>query len=149
TLFGMTSSAAVVGTLAAGLFIFQNKWIDLRKNLKNLFLLNSALMVLIGVGSLFMTAVPMVYFALFLFLEFLLGVVTSCVNVPLMSSLQTRVPIDYQGRFFALLSFSSSLLIPLGITYTGFLASVMGPDLAYIINNLCVIVIVLLCGACI
>ncbi|MDE5748071.1 MAG: MFS transporter, partial [Acetatifactor sp.] len=91
----------------------------------------------------------MVYFALFLFLEFLLGVVTSCVNVPLMSSLQTRVPIDYQGRFFALLSFSSSLLIPLGITYTGFLASVMGPDLAYIINNLCVIVIVLLCGACI
>lgn len=148
-LFGMTSSAAVVGTLAAGLFIFQNKWIDLQKNLKKLFLLNSALMVLIGVGALFMTSAPMAYFALFLFLEFLLGLVTSCVNVPLISSLQTRVPIDYQGRFFALLSFSSGLLIPLGITYTGFLASVVGADLAYIINNLCVIVIVLLCGTCI
>lgn len=148
-LFGMTSSAAVLGTLAAGLFIFQNKWIDLQKNLKKLFLLNSTLMVLIGVCALFMTAVPMAYFAMFLFLEFLLGVVTSCVNVPLMSSLQTRVPIDYQGRFFALLSFSSSLLIPLGITYTGFLATMVGPDLAYIINNLCVIAIVLLCGACI
>lgn len=148
-LFGMTSSAAVVGTLAAGLFIFRNKWIDLQKNLKKLFLLNSALMVLIGVGSLFMTAVPMAYFALFLFLEFLLGVVTSCVNVPLISALQTRVPIDYQGRFFALLSFASGLLIPLGITYTGFLASVVGADLAYIINNLCVIAIVLLCGTCI
>ena len=52
-------------------------------------------------------------------------------------------------QLFALLSFSSSLLIPLGITYTGFLASVVEPDLAYIINNLCVIAIVLLCGACI
>ena len=86
------------------------------------------------------------YFALFLLLEFLLGVVTCCVNVPLMSSLQTRVPIDHQGRFFALLSFSSGLLVPLGITRTGFLASLVGADWAYIINNLCVIVIVLLCG---
>ncbi|MDE7282053.1 MAG: MFS transporter [Lachnospiraceae bacterium] len=147
TLFGMTSSAAVIGTLAAGLFIFKNKWVNLRKNLKNLFLINSALMLLIGVASLLMTAIPMAYFALFLILEFLLGVITSCINVPLMSSLQTRVPIEYQGRFFALLSFCSSLLIPLGITYTGFLASAMGADWAYIINNLCVIFIVLLCGA--
>lgn len=145
-LFGITSSAAVAGTLAAGLFIFRNKWIDLQKNLKNLFLLNSALMILIGAGALLMTAVPAAYFALFLFLEFLLGAVTACVNVPLLSSLQTRVPIEYQGRFFALLSFSSGLLIPLGITYTGFLASLVGADWAYIINNLCVIVIVLLCG---
>lgn len=120
-LFGMTSSAAVIGTLAAGLFIFKNKWIDLQKNLKNLFLLNSSLMLLIGVNSLLMTAIPMVYFALFIVLEFLLGFIISCVNVPLISSLQTRIPIEYQGRFFALLSFSSSLLIPLGITYTGFL----------------------------
>lgn len=147
TLFGMTSSATVVGTLAAGLFIFKNKWIDLRKNLKNLFLFNSALMVLIGMGSLFMTAIPEVYFLLFLLFQFLLGAVTACVNVPLVSSLQTRVPIDYQGRFFALLSFSSGLLIPLGITYTGFLASLVGADMAYIINNLCVIAIVLFRGA--
>lgn len=48
---------------------------------------------------------------------------------------------------FALLSFSSSLLIPLGITYAGFLASLVGADLACIINNLCVIAIVLLCRA--
>ena len=146
-LFGMTSSAAVIGTLAAGLFIFQNRWIDLRKNLKNLFVINSAIMILIGVGSLFMTSVPEVYFVCFLLLEFLLGAVTSCINVPLISSLQTRVPIDYQGRFFGLLSFSANLLIPLGITYTGFLASLVGADLAYMINNLCVIIIVLLCRA--
>ena len=146
TLFGMTSSATVIGTLAAGLFIFRNKWIDLRKNMQRLFLLNSALMILIGICSLCMTMVPMVYFVLFLFLEFLLGVITACVNVPLISSLQTQVPLEYQGRFFALMSFSAGLLVPLGITYTGFLASVAGADTAYIINNICVIIVVVLCG---
>lgn len=146
-LFGMTSSAAVVGTLAAGLFIFKNRWIDLQKNLKGLFILNSAVMILIGGCSLCMTAYPKAYFALFLFLVFLLGVFTCCVNVPLISSLQTRVPIGLQGRFFALLSFCSGLLVPLGIAYTGFLASVVGADTAYILNNVCVILIVLLCKA--
>lgn len=147
SLFGMTSSAFVIGTLAAGLFIIKNKWIDLQKNLKRLFLLNSLLMILIGTGSLCMTSFPKAYFALFLVLEFLLGALTSCVNVPLLSALQTRVPIAYQGRFFALLSFFSGLLIPLGIAYTGFLAAAAGADAAYIINNVCVIIIVLLCGA--
>ena len=146
SLFGMTSSAGVIGTLAAGFFIFKNKKIDLQKNMKNLLLLNSILMVMIGIGSLCMTAVPMAYFSLFLVLELLLGFVTSCVNVPLLSSLQTHVPINYQGRFFSLLSFSSGLLIPMGITYTGFLASLAGADVAYIVNNVCVIFIVLLCG---
>ena len=144
-LFGMTSSAVVIGTLAAGLFIFRNKWIDLRKNLKALLLLNSGVMILIGVCSLCMTGFPMAYFGLFLLFEFLLGVITSLVNVPLISSFQTRIPIDYQGRFFALLAFASGLLIPLGISYAGFLASLVGADAAYIINNVCIIVIVLLC----
>lgn len=145
-LFGMTSSAAVIGTLAAGLFIFRNKRIDLRKNLKNLLLLNSGVMILIGVCSLCMTGFPMAYFTLFLLFEFLLGVITSLVNVPLISSFQTRIPIDYQGRFFALLAFASGLLIPLGISYAGLLASLVGADVAYIINNICIIVVVLLGG---
>ena len=143
-LFGMTSSAVVIGTLAAGLFIFQNKRVDLRKNLKTLLLLNSGVMILIGVGSLCMTEFPMAYFVLFLFFQFLLGVITSFVNVPMMSYFQTRVPIEYQGRFFALLAFASGLLIPLGISYAGFLASLVGADVAYIINNACIIVVVLL-----
>lgn len=146
SLYGMTTSAAVIGTLIAGLFIFRNKRIDLRGNLKNLFLLNSGIMVLIGAASLVMTGVPRVYFLLFLTAEFVIGFITSCVNVPLISSFQTSVPLEYQGRFFALLSFTSGLLIPLGISYTGFLASLVGADMAYIINNLVVIAIVLLCG---
>lgn len=146
SLYGMTTSAAVIGTLIAGLFIFRNKRIDLRGNLRNLFLLNSGIMVLTGAASLVMTGVPRVYFLLFLAAEFLIGFITSCVNVPLISSFQTSVPLEYQGRFFALLSFTSGLLIPLGISYTGFLASLVGADMAYIINNLLVIAIVLLCG---
>ena len=144
-LFGMTSSAVVIGTLAAGLFIFQNKRVNLRKSLKTLLLLNSGVMILIGVCSLCMTEFPMAYFGLFLFFEFLLGVITSLVNVPMISSFQTRIPIDYQGRFFALLAFASGLLIPLGISYAGFLASLVGADVAYIINNMLIIGIVLLC----
>ncbi|MBD5169206.1 MAG: MFS transporter [Oscillibacter sp.] len=146
SLYGMTTSAAVIGTLIAGLFIFRNKRIDLRGNLRNLFLLNSGIMALTGAASLVMTGVPRVYFLLFLAAEFVIGFITSCVNVPLISSFQTSVPLEYQGRFFALLSFTSGLLIPLGISYTGFLASLVGADMAYIINNLVVIAIVLLCG---
>ena len=144
-LFGMTSSAVVIGTLAAGLFIFWNKRVDLRKHLKTLLLLNSGVMILIGVCSLCMTDFPMTYFGLFLFFQFLLGIITSFVNVPMISSFQTRIPIDYQGRFFSLLAFASGLLIPLGISYAGFLASLVGADAAYIINNAFIIVIVLLC----
>ena len=146
SIFGMTTSAAVIGTLAAGIFIFRNKRLDLRRNMKNLFLLNSGVMVFIGAASLCMTGFPRAYFILFLFLEFLLGFITSCVNVPLISYFQTKVPIEYQGRFFALLSFASGLLVPLGISYAGLLASLVGADVAYIINNLLVILIVLLCG---
>lgn len=143
-LFGMTSSAVVIGTLAAGLFIFWNKRVNLRKHLKTLLLLNSGVMILIGACSLCMTGFPMAYFGLFLFFQFLLGIVTSFVNVPMTSSFQTRIPIDYQGRFFSLLAFASGLLIPLGISYAGFLASLVGADVAYIINNACIIVVVLL-----
>ena len=143
-LFGMTSSAAVAGTLAAGVFIYKNRWIDLRKNFSRFILLNGALMILTGIGSLCMTAVPGAYFTLFLLVEFFIGAVTSFVNVPLFSSFQTQVPLVYQGRFFALLSFSARLLVPLGISYTGFLASLVGADVAYILNNICVILVVLL-----
>ena len=63
---------------------------------------------------------------------------------PLISYFQTRVPLEQQGRFFALLAFFSGILIPLGISYTGVLADWLGPGAAYACNNLCVIVLVLL-----
>lgn len=146
SLYGLTSSAVVAGTLLAGVFIYRNKRLDLRSRMKFFLLLNSGVMILIGVLSLVMTPWPIAYFALFVLGEFLVGGVTALVNVPLISGFQTRVPLELQGRFFALLSVGAGLLIPLGISYAGFLAELVGADVAYIINNVCVIVVVLFCG---
>lgn len=44
-----------------------------------------------------------------------------------------------------MLAFAFGLLVPLGISCAGFLAPLVGADVAYIINNVCIIVIVLLC----
>lgn len=146
SLYGLTSSACVAGTLLAGVFIYWNKRFDLQSKLKLFLLLNSGVMILIGVLSLLMAPWPMPYFALFVLGEFLVGGITALVNVPLISGFQTRVPLELQGRFFALLSVGAGLLVPLGISYAGFLAQLLGADTAYIINNACVIVIVLFCG---
>ena len=105
--------------------------------LKKNMIFNSVLMLRLGVLSLL--------FMIYVVLYFMIGIITTCVNVPLSSYFQVQVPIEYQGRFFALLTVASGLLIPLGISYTGLLAEMVGADIAYIINNLCVIVIVCLC----
>ena len=81
---------------------------------------------------------------MFLALELVLGFITILINVPMTSYFQSVVPVGYQGRVFALLSFISGFSIPLGVTYSGFLASKIGADWAYILNNICVILIVLL-----
>lgn len=85
-----------------------------------------------------------VYFIIFLFFQFLIGIITTFVNVPLISSFQKRVEIKYQSRFFSILSFFSSTLIPLGILYAGYLSSYIGADITYIINNMAIIAIVCL-----
>lgn len=142
SLYGITSSAAVIGTLLAGLFIYKNKRIKLQKYMNCFFLLNSAIAIILGLLSMVMTFVPMLYFGIFVVFQLLLGGITTCVNIPLISYFQTQVPLQVQGRFFALLSVMSGLLVPLGIAYTGFLASLAGADTAYIINNLCIMILV-------
>ena len=68
--------------------------------------------------------------------------ITTFVNVPLISSFQKNVEIKYQSRFFSLLSFFSGGLIPLGVLYAGYLSSYIGADITYIINNVAIILIV-------
>jgi DHA3 family macrolide efflux protein-like MFS transporter len=144
-LFGMISTAAVFGTIVAGFFIYKNTKIDMKSALKKNMIFNSVLMLGLGVLSLLFMKYPMIYFLIYVVLNFMIGIITTCVNVPLSSYFQVQVPIEYQGRFFALLTVASGLLIPLGISYTGLLAEMVGADVAYIINNICVIVIVCLC----
>ena len=144
-LFGFSATTYGVGSVFAGIFIYYNEKFRFLKKLKLLFILNSSLMCLLGLLSIILFEYNhYIYFAVFIFFQFLIGMITTFVNVPLISSFQKNVEIEYQSRFFSLLSFFSGGLIPLGVLYAGYLSSYIGADITYIINNIAIIVIVFL-----
>ena len=144
-LFGFSATCYGLGSVVAGIFIYYNKKFKLLKKLKLLFILNSSLMCLGGLLSIILFRYNhYIYFIIFIFFQFLIGMITTFVNVPLISSFQKNVEIKYQSRFFSILSFFSGGLIPLGILYAGYLSSYIGADITYIINNLAIITIVCL-----
>lgn len=144
-LFGFSATSYGAGSVFAGIFIFYNKKFRFLKKLKSLFILNSSLMCLLGLLSIMLFKYNhYIYFTTFIFFQFLIGMITTFVNVPLISSFQKNVEIKYQSRFFSILSFFSGGLIPLGILYAGYLSSYIGADITYIINNLAIIIIVCL-----
>ena len=144
-LFGFSATSYGVGSVFAGIFIYYNNKFKFLKKLKLLFILNSFLMCLLGLLSIILFKYNhYIYFTIFIFFQFLIGMITTFVNVPLISSFQKNVEIEYQSRFFSILSFFSGGLIPLGILYAGYLSSYIGADITYIINNLAIIAIVCL-----
>ena len=144
-LFGFSATSYGVGSVFAGIFIYYNNKFKFLKKLKLLFILNSSLMCLLGLLSIILFKYNhYIYFIIFIFFQFLIGMITTFVNVPLISSFQKNVEIEYQSRFFSILSFFSGGLIPLGILYAGYLSSYIGADITYIINNLAIITIVCL-----
>ena len=144
-LFGFSATSYGAGSVFAGIFIFYNNKFKFLKKLKLLFILNSSLMCLLGLLSIILFKYNhYIYFTIFIFFQFLIGMITTFVNVPLISSFQKNVEIKYQSRFFSILSFFSGGLIPLGILYAGYLSSYIGADITYIINNLAIITIVCL-----
>ena len=144
-LFGFSATSYGAGSVFAGIFIFYNNKFRFLKKLKLLFILNSFLMCLLGLLSIILFKYNhYIYFTIFIFFQFLIGMITTFVNVPLISSFQKNVEIKYQSRFFSILSFFSGGLIPLGILYAGHLSSYIGADITYIINNLAIIIIVYL-----
>ena len=144
-LFGFSATSYGAGSVFAGIFIYYNNKFKFLKKLKLLFILNSSLMCLSGLLSIILFKYNhYIYFTIFIFFQFLIGMITTFVNVPLISSFQKNVEIEYQSRFFSILSFFSGGLIPLGILYAGYLSSYIGADITYIINNLAIIAIVCL-----
>ena len=144
-LFGFSATSYGVGSVVAGIFIYYNNKFKFLKKLKLLFILNSSLMCLLGLLSIILFKYNhYIYFTIFIFFQFLIGMITTFVNVPLISSFQKNVEIKYQSRFFSILSFFSGGLIPLGVLYAGYLSSYIGADITYIINNLAIITIVCL-----
>ena len=143
--FGFSVACYGLGSVVAGIFIYYNKKFKLLKKLKLLFILNSSLMCLGGLLSIILFKYNhYIYFTIFIFFQFLIGMITTFVNVPLISSFQRNVEIEYQSRFFSILSFFSGGLIPLGILYAGYLSSYIGADVTYIIDNIAIIIIVCL-----
>ena len=144
-LFGFSATSYGAGSVFAGIFIYYNNKFKFLKKLKLLFILNSFLMCLLGLLSIILFKYNhCIYFTIFIFFQFLIGMITTFVNVPLISSFQKNVEIKYQSRFFSILSFFSGGLIPLGVLYAGYLSSYIGADITYIINNLDIITIVCL-----
>ena len=143
--FGFSATSYGLGSVFAGIFIYYNKKFSFLKKLKLLFILNSFLMCLLGLLSIILFKYNhYIYFVVFIFFQFLIGMITTFVNVPLISSFQKNVEIEYQSRFFSILSFFSGGLIPLGILYAGYLSSYIGADVTYIIDNIAIIIIVCL-----
>ena len=144
-LFGFSATSYGVGSVFAGIFIYYNRKFSFLKKLKLLFILNSSLMCLGGLLSIILFRYNhYIYFTIFIFFQFLIGMITTFVNVPLISSFQRNVEIEYQSRFFSILSFFSGGLVPLGILYAGYLSSYIGADVTYMINNVVIIIIVCL-----
>lgn len=144
-IFGFSSTFYIAGVILASMFIIKKRDIKYQELLPKLFVINSIIMMLIGILSILLYGLSnYVYYTVFLILQVVVGFVTILINVPLNAYFQANVPSEFLSRFFSFLTFAASLSIPFGITYTGFLAQYIGADYAYIINNLCVIVLVVL-----
>ncbi|MDH6365386.1 DHA3 family macrolide efflux protein-like MFS transporter [Enterococcus sp. PF1-24] len=142
--YGFSVTFNIIGVILGGLYISKNSQRNYQSQMKNLFIISSGVMIFIGGFSMLLFQYDkFIYYGIFLFLQVLLGFFTILINVPLTSYFQENVPLAYQGRFFSLLALAANFLIPFGIGYAGWLAQKIGADLTYIINNICVIIIVI------
>ena len=142
-LFGIAASVSIAGSICAGMLIFKSSQFSHKDRMTEFIVCNSAVMIGVGGASIVLFPEKQLFFVVFLLCQFLIGLLTTCVNVPLSSKLQVSVPVEYQGRFFAVLAFFSGLLVPAGSWYSGLLASYVGADWACMINNLFVIAVAL------
>ena len=95
-LFGFSATSYGAGSVFAGIFIYYNNKFKFLKKLKLLFILNSFLMCLLGLLSIILFKYNhYIYFTIFIFFQFLIGMITTFVNVPLISSFQKNVDIKY------------------------------------------------------
>lgn len=141
TVYGLANLLFAAGMLLASFWIY--RFGKSLFNLKINFILNSLLLGVLGFSSMLgISAVT--YFILFMILMLVCGCFTSMINIPLISLFQNEVDVNIQSRFFALQSFSSSCLIPLGIFLAGQLSEIYGGGLIMGIFNLCIVILVYL-----
>lgn len=139
--YGLANLLFAGGMLIASFWIYRfgKSLFDLKINL----ILNSLLLGMLGFSSL-LGINEIAYLILFMILMIICGCFTSMINIPLISLFQNEVDPNIQSRFFALQSFSSSCLIPLGIFLAGQLSELYGGGLIMGMFNLCIIILVYL-----
>lgn len=141
TVYGLANLLFAGGMLIASFWIYRfgKSLFNLKINL----ILNSLLLGMLGFSSL-LGINDIAYLILFMILMIVCGCFTSMINIPLISLFQNEVDPNIQSRFFALQSFSSSCLIPLGIFLAGQLSELYGGGLIMGMFNLCIIILVYL-----
>lgn len=141
SLYGWTGSAVSAGIIIASIIIgMKNKGNSLMK--LSLYI-QSGIMIITGIFSIiFLAYDPNIFYFIYLILCFLSGYFSTFVNVPLMSNFQIMVDINYQARFFSILSFFSSLMIPIGTLFAGTMSKILRTDIAYLLNGVIMFVVV-------
>ena len=140
-LYGWTGSAVSAGIIIASIMIgIRNKGDSM---LKFSLYMQSGIMILTGAFSVvFLKHNPNIFYVIYLILCFLSGFFATFVNVPLMSNFQIMVDANYQARFFSILSFFSSLMIPIGTLFAGTMSKVLRTDIAYALNGILMLLVV-------
>lgn len=143
TIYGISSTVFAFSIVVASMYISMKKQATDRKRLRTYFYIQAFLMILTGSCSLLLINTSHTLFLYFyLFQSFLSGIFMTFVNIPLISGFQVMVDQHIQARFFSLLSFFSKLMIPFGTYVAGLNSSLMGADVAYLINGVLMVVVV-------
>ena len=141
TAYGLANLLFVAGMLLTSFILYRfNKGLF---SLKTNLLLNSALLGCVGFSSLIGIS-PAIYFVIFMMVMIISGSLTSMINIPLISYFQNEVDAAIQSRFFALQSFTSSCLIPLGIFLAGQLSEISSGGFVMGMFNCCILILVYL-----
>lgn len=141
SLYGWTGSAVSAGIILASLVIgIKNKG---NAYMKQCLYVQAGIMIVTGICSVvLLTYSPDMFYIIYLILCFLSGFFSTFVNVPLMSKFQVMVDINYQARFFSILTFFSGLMIPFGTLFAGAMSNVLRTDIAYLLNGALMFIIV-------
>ena len=141
TVYGLANLLFVAGMLLTSFILYRfNKGLF---SLKTNLLLNSALLECLGFSSLIGIS-PAIYFVIFMMVMIISGSLTSMINIPLISYFQNEVDAAIQSQFFALQSFTSSCLIPLGIFLAGQLSEISSGGFVMGMFNCCILILVYL-----
>ncbi len=136
---GIVSFCFTAGVLLISAWFYRTgkTLFDLKKNLY----MNHLLLGLLGILSLFVS-IQSIYGILFSIGMLISGCLTTLINIPLLSLFQNEVDLQIQSRFFALQSFCSSWLIPMGIFFAGQLSEQIGSGITMTIFNLLLVLLV-------